>query len=654
MSNMLICSFSTSTFLERSKSSLFAEAVQGNEGNESTISRQLEEIRLVPHQRSGSSQEKTREHQQLKLSGNQLQDLREPNLQEVEEAVLQEVQEVHLYKEVQEPEEKVYSNDFEEKGIEEVEQVLLQEVEPVASLQEVVQLPWLAGLTRSRKVVDKLGQEGGILLQEVKPVYKGASPLAVVRKSKPSLFGKRGVRIASNLPNRKLHKKRLEQSSKSRTVKRQSLKSNSEKDNNEEVVPGEVFTVKKLETKFIPAADTKQRQNPRFPSRAVKRSFSSTVDHFQRVRPVFPAGERLKSLDLANSLARLAEDDYKSLLTPNAASGKIPLRYKSNHVESESPGYEAGKGGTQIIITLTNSPSIRLWQATNPDNSGSPPVVSIYPEKEKVDESEDFDVGPVIAAVTAEEDERRVPSRQNAQAPKSQKSRDGSYTKVSVRGSGSSGSLTLPRGPPSPPPRRVPPSPPRVRLYDHPHSDHHRPGECDDAHDAHHHHSDDHRYRNSMPRPVIAAVTAELEEPEDAGPAPPSPPPPGPPAPPPTQRPIATERPVLPSVVGPTYGPPTSYLPPPRPAPPPRPTYQRPKPTTTALGSSYGPPNRPSPAAASPPLTQSNPSSPSNSLASSNHYHIHVTSPRQLTQVLHNTRIEFYIAIQGLFLGNLI
>ena len=641
--------------------------------NEGSIGRhQLQEVRPFSYHRRGNRKEKKGEGQHAQYwepSTNRLQELREVNLQELQEADLQEVREVQL-EEAQESEPvKVRSEEkgqladlqeLQEADVQEVEQVLLQEVEPVASLQEVVQLPWLAGLTRSRKVGNSLGQEEErLLLQEVKPVYKGTSqrrtPPSLASKSHPSLVASRGIGNGSTLPKRrlisKLDKKRFEEKpeSKSRTVKRQSLKTNSEK---EEEVAGEVFTVRKLKTQFIPAeAAHSEKANPRFPSRAVKRSYSSAptrVNHFQRVRPVSRgsgAGERPNGSGVGFSLPGRAEDDYQSLLTPNIAPRKIPQRYQDipNGVKSKSESYsfEKGEGGTQIIITLTNSPNIRLWQASSPDSKGNPPpsAGSSYTEKEEVDldENEDFDVGPVIAAVTAEEEEeqRRVPDRQFS--PPREEQRKGNYTKVSVRGSVSAGSPPSPQGPP------------RVRLYDHPHSDHHRPGECDDGHDAHHHHEYDHRYRNSMPRPVIAAVTAELEEPEDTGPAPPSPPPPGPPSPPPTQRPrpISTARPVpvIPAVVGPTYKPPTSYLPPSRPAPPPgrpRPSYKRPKPTNTGLGASYSPPtgNRPSSASTqhftpvANPSEVANPSSPANSLASSNHYHIHVTSPRQLTQVL--------------------
>ena len=158
---MLICSFSTPTLLEGGRKSLFTvgSGVEGNEGED-----QLQELSPVSFHQGSDSQEKKNEAQHARYwepATNQLQELREVNLQEIQEANLQEVREVRL-KEAQEPEpvkvrpeEKGQLKDLlelQEGNVQEVEQVLLQEVEPVVSLQEVVELPWLAGLTRSRKV----------------------------------------------------------------------------------------------------------------------------------------------------------------------------------------------------------------------------------------------------------------------------------------------------------------------------------------------------------------------------------------------------------------------------------------------------------------------------------------------------------------------
>ena len=609
--------------LEGGKKSLFTEASPIRQDNRRR--QVLQEVWQVSQPKSGANQDnvKSSEQGQVKL-----------HLQEVEEVSLQEVGEVHLYKypdpsnrpelsDENKQRESAKSNiethlrtDSREVKAQEAEQVVFQEVEPVASLQEVVELPWLAGLVKSKKV----GVEEELLLQEVKPVYKGGSQRrrrpTIAKKRHSSLFAGKRDPSREKLPKRKLsgksHKQLLEEqpSGKSRTVKRQSSKANGGTDKAEqEEVAGEVFTVRKLETRFIPSGSKYSRTSllegeetkSRSKSRAVKRSYSATqFNQFQQVRPVYRDPEEKK---LGTSLSqRDIGRDYQSLVTKDKILRNQDVQ---RSVKSESFKLEEGEG-TKIIITLTNSPHIQLWQQS-PHGGGEPShyVGSSYHEVEE--EEEEFEVGPVIAAVTAEE-ERKVPDHHLA-PPAGQDARKGSYTRVSMRGSRPSSRASLPQGPPTQSPTRVAPASPRVRLYDHPHSDHHRPGECDHLHDAHHRHSDDHRYRTSMPRPVIAAVTAELEDPEEQ--SAPSPPPPGPPAPPPTQRPRPTpsERPT-PSVVTTSYRPPSSYLPASRPVPPlarPRPSYNR--------------------------SNSSNPSSPSNSVATSNHYHIHVTNPRQLTQV---------------------
>ena len=611
--------------LERGKKSLFTEASPIRQENRKR--QVLQEVWQVAQPKSGDIQDKVKSSEQGQT--------RKLHLQEVEEVSLQEVGEVHLYKypdpsnrpsllDENKQQESAKSNiethlrtDLREVKAQEAKQVVFQEVEPVASLQEVVELPWLTGLVKSKKI----GVEEELLLQEVKPVYKGGSQRrrrpTITKKRQPSLFAGKRDPSPEKLPKRKLSGKSQKQlledqpSGKSRTVKRQSSKANGGTDKEEEEeVAGEVFTVKKLETRFIPSGfktkysrtsslegeETKSRSK----SRAVKRSYSATqFNQFQQVRPVYrDPGEK----NLGTSLSqRDIGRDYQSLVTKDKILRNQDVQ---RSVKSESFKLEEGEG-TKIIITLTNSPHIQLWQQS-PHGGGEPShyVGSSYHEVE-----EEFEVGPVIAAVTAEE-ERKVPDHHLAPPAGGQDARKGSYTRVSMRGSRPRGRASLPQGPPTQSPTRAAPASPRVRLYDHPHSDHHRPGECDHLHDAHHRHSDDHRYRTSMPRPVIAAVTAELEDPEEQ--SAPSPPPPGPPAPPPTQRPRPTpsERPT-PSVVTTSYRPPSSYLPASRPVPPlarPRPSYNK--------------------------SNLSNPSSPSNSVATSNHYHIHVTNPRQLTQVV--------------------
>ena len=189
---MPFCSFSSSTLLERSKRSLFTEAERPGIEGRSLGRHFLQEVRPVSFHQSGSSQEKTRKGQHA--SRNQLQELQEVNLQELQVAELQEVEEVHLEEAAKvKSGEKAHRltdlQELQEADVQEVEQVVLQEVEQVAGLQEVV--PWLTGLrglTRSRKVVNKLDnqeeEEGTLLLQEVKPVYKGTrtQPAAIASK----------------------------------------------------------------------------------------------------------------------------------------------------------------------------------------------------------------------------------------------------------------------------------------------------------------------------------------------------------------------------------------------------------------------------------------------------------------------------------------
>ena len=151
--------------LEGGKKSLFTEA--SPIGQDNRRRQVLQEVWQVSQPKSGANQDKVKSSEQ-----GQFWETTKLHLQEVEEASLQEVGEVHLYKypdpipsnrpsllDENKQQESAKSNiethlqtDSREVKVQEAEQVVFQEVEPVASLQEVVELPWLTGLVKSKEV----------------------------------------------------------------------------------------------------------------------------------------------------------------------------------------------------------------------------------------------------------------------------------------------------------------------------------------------------------------------------------------------------------------------------------------------------------------------------------------------------------------------